>query len=219
LAFSHNDDPISDGVRLFEVVGREDDGPPLDGKAAHHGPKASTTLDVHRDGRLIEEYQLRVAGNRECKAHTLHLAARKPLGLAMNKIREPRPIERPRDRRRAAVKLGRHCDEIADSNTVWKAASTAHLQHRPDFPRAHRALRVSSEHRNLAELLMLQAEDERQGGGLAGTIGAEERNRLAPSDFQVEMIECDELAVPMYHAAKSQRRITVVDAASASVVT
>ncbi len=84
-AVGHQDHAVGVSVGLLEVVGREDDRLAARGESPHRGPELTARLDVHADGRLVEDQHGRVGDQREREAHALGLPARRLLGSAVGR--------------------------------------------------------------------------------------------------------------------------------------
>lgn len=67
--------PVGDGVRLFQVVGGEQDRAALGGLFPHRGPEGLAGGDVHAGGGLVENDQVVVSGGGQREADALFLAA------------------------------------------------------------------------------------------------------------------------------------------------
>ena len=62
-------------VGLVEVVRGEQDRLAARRELAHHAPEGAAALDVHRDGRLVEDQELGIADQRDGETRPLDLAA------------------------------------------------------------------------------------------------------------------------------------------------
>ena len=72
-AIGHEHDLIGDLAGERHLVGHHDHGHTLIGKVAHNAQNLADHLRVERTGRLIEEHQVRVHGQRTRNSHTLLL--------------------------------------------------------------------------------------------------------------------------------------------------
>ena len=76
LAVADQDDAVGVGVRLLQVVRREEHRAALLGVLADGGPEVAATGHVHARGRLVEDQQLGVRQQRHGEPQPLLLAAR-----------------------------------------------------------------------------------------------------------------------------------------------
>ena len=105
--------PVGELISLLQVVGGEDDRAPLLAELPDHAPEGALAFDVHSRGRLVEEDQLGIPGNRDGEAHPLGLATRELVRRAAKERANSGPFH-------SEVKGGR------------KAAGGAGLEHGPD---------------------------------------------------------------------------------------
>ena len=80
------------------------------------------------------------------------------------------------DRVRLAGAGRRRADQLGDRDLVHQAAA---LQHRADPPADDRLARGGAEDADRAAVGLLETEQQVEGGGLAGAVGAQERDGLA----------------------------------------
>ena len=188
------------------MVGGEDDGPALLREVAHHGPEAPPALHVHGDGRLVQEDELGIAHDGQGEPHPLGLAPGQALGRAIGEVGEPGPRQGAGHRRRAAVEPRGHGHQLAHLHAVGEPAAAADLEHGPHPARSHGRAGVGAEDRDVTLLGPLEPEEDRDGGGLPGSVGAEKGHGLAPGHLEVEMVEGQDRPVAVDHAGEAQRR-------------
>ena len=80
LAVVEYDDTVGDLVGLRQMVGGEEHCATLVPECTHHAPESLAGLHVHCGGRLVEEYDLGIACDRDGEADPLGLAAREAVG-------------------------------------------------------------------------------------------------------------------------------------------
>ena len=80
------------------------------------------------------------------------------------------------------------------------------LQHRADAAGTDRVARPPAEHPDRAGHRVQQAQDGVDGGGLAGPVGAEQRDGLPGRDDEVEIVDGDRVAVADRQAGDREGR-------------
>ena len=83
-----DDDPVGVLVGLLQIVRGEQDGVAARGVGAHRRPERAPGLHVQGRGRLVEDDQLRVAGQRHGEADALGLPAGEPVDAAVREFGE-----------------------------------------------------------------------------------------------------------------------------------
>ncbi|MGB0098499.1 MAG: hypothetical protein WBP81_38910 [Solirubrobacteraceae bacterium] len=76
----HQDRAVGLGVGLLQVVSGEQHGLTALRECPHCDPERSPGLDIHRHGRLVENYNLGIAGERHGEAPALGLPTGELLG-------------------------------------------------------------------------------------------------------------------------------------------
>ena len=102
----HEDDAVADLAGEADLVGDHDHRHPVGGQALHHVEDLPDQLGVERRGRLVEEHQRRLHGQRPGDRHPLLLAAGEGAGVLVRPLREPDPLEQ---RQRLLAGLGPVC--------------------------------------------------------------------------------------------------------------
>ena len=181
----HDGQPISQRLRLVQVVGREQHGGPGVAQAPDQPPHIPSALGVEAGGGLIEEDELRLAhqGARQVEATSLS-TGEPPDG-------RPLPVGEVEHRERVGDRPGTgHCRRphpqgLGDGEVTGEAAeleedagTTAYFGTVPD--------RIEAEHPDLTRRRLPQTLDDLQGRGLAGAVGAEQGGDRATSDVEVE---------------------------------
>ncbi len=180
---SHHDDAVGVEVSLLEVVRCEQHGAALGRDRPHRRPERVTRLDVERHRRLVEHQELRVAHEREREAGALRLTAGQLLGAPLGERHRSGELECLVDRERIGVQRGHHRDELADREAPQEAAG---LQHRADRPFVDRLRRRAPEQRDGAGVGWEQPEQHVDQGRLARAVRAEEGERLALRDVEID---------------------------------
>ena len=138
----HEHDAVGEGVRLLQVVRREQHRAAAGRPGAGGDPEGATGLDVHRRRRLVQDQQLRVGREREGEADALCLAARELVGLPSGDVGDPCPVEHPVRRLRLRVEVAHQLDQLANGEVRQQ---TAGLQHRADPAPGRRGARRAAE--------------------------------------------------------------------------
>ena len=73
---SNTDHPVGDAAREIHLVGHHDHGHAFVGERLHHAQHLADGLGVERRGRLVEQHELRLHGERAGDRDALLLAAR-----------------------------------------------------------------------------------------------------------------------------------------------
>ena len=104
-------------------------------------------LGVEVRQRLVHQEHRRVAHDRPADRHPLHLAAREPVGLAVEQVPDPQHLRRPRDppldlvgRRRCAPPTSAGTPGSAAPCSAGRASSTGRPAPRRAAPRSSRAV-------------------------------------------------------------------------------
>ena len=104
---------------------------PRAAKRANRQPEAAAGLDVHSDGRLVEDQHRRVRDEGEREPDALGLAAGQLVGAPAGDLRQAGELERLVDLERVRVERGHHRDQLAHGDI---ADQRARLEHRADQP-------------------------------------------------------------------------------------
>lgn len=190
-----HEDAVRDRIGLFEVVRGEQDGTALLGLLAHGGPEGLAGGDIHAGGRLVENDQVVGPGGGEREPYALLLAAGELVDHPVGDRRDAGAGQDVGDRVRPRVQIADEPDDLLDRDVLHQAAA---LQHRADPAPGDRLLRGRTEEPDRAGVRGAQAEEQIEGGGLSGAVGAEERHGLA--GVQVEGEPVDGAHVPVYLA-------------------
>ncbi len=169
-------DPVGDRIGLFEVVRGEQHRASLVRLLAHGGPECLARRHVHAGGRLVEDDQIAVARGGEGEADALRLTSGELVHLAVGDLRDARAGEHIGGLVRLRVQIAGEPDQLGDRDLVHQATA---LQHGAHAPRDDGLARAGPEHPDRAVVGVLEAEQQVEGGRLAGPVGPEQGHRLA----------------------------------------
>src|SRR5215210_1307982 len=152
---------------LAELLQRPDDA-----------PRGAARRGVEAGGGLVEEHELRVAHEGERQVEAPPLAARELLGAGVRLLAEAHELDRVVRIAGVVIRLAEVPDRLPDGHTRVEAAALEHY--------AHALLQVAvagggvvSKHPHVASRAAPVALEDLDGGGLAGTVRAEEAEDLA----------------------------------------
>lgn len=192
--------PVGDRVGLFQVVRGEQDRTALGGLLAHGRPERLAGGDVHAGGRLVEDDQVVGPGGRQREADALLLAARELVDLAVGYLRDPGAVHDLGDRVRLGVQVAAELDQLAYGHVLHQAAA---LQHRADLAGVDGLRGRHAEEADRAGVGVAQAEQQVEGGGLAGAVGAEQGDRLTGVQPQRQVGHGTDVAVALVHVLEA----------------
>ena len=174
-ATGHQHRAVGERVGLLEVMRREENGLAPVGEPANGRPERMSRLDVHADRGLVEHQQVGVADQRDREPHALGLPTAQPVGSALRQVGNLRDLECLVDRQRRRVERGHHRDELSHREVLQQPTG---LQHRADPAVLDGFGRRLAEDRDGPAVGFLQAQQHVDGRRLAGTVRAEQRDRL-----------------------------------------
>ena len=140
---------------------REQDRPALGGGASHVCPERPATLDVHRDGRLVEEHEVRVAGDRHGEPDALLLAAGQGVGASAGERCQAGALEDVLPPRRVRVQGMGEVDQLADARADGERRGLEHCTH---AARPHSVAWGDAQRPRLAGRRVQEAEHDANGG-------------------------------------------------------
>ena len=182
LAGVDDDDAIGLLASLGQVVRGEEERAAFRGLGVHRVPECAPRQGVHAGRGLVEDQEVRVAGQREGESHALYLAAGQLVERALGELRQVRALEELVGGDRVGVHRGDQVDRVADLPVARKGPG---LEHGADERAAHGLARAHAVDTDVALRGGGQAEDDVQEGALAGAVHAEERHDLAGHEGQV----------------------------------
>jgi hypothetical protein len=164
-------------------VRREQDRTAGGGQRVHLGPERAARFDVHRDRRLVEHEQLGVGDDREREPDALDLPAGQLGGRALREVGDAGPFQRFLDGDRPLVQRAKEVNQFTNGHV---GEDRAGLQHRADQAFGHRGLGFAPEQPRAAVVGAGEPEQHVDGGGLAGSVGPEQRHDLAGCDVEID---------------------------------
>lgn len=180
-------------LRLFQVVGGEDDADAFLVEFGEEAPHRTAQLDVDPGGGLVEDQQARLvdqcAGDHQAP---LHAAGEHPRGFValvpQAQLGQVALGALLGDLRRDAVVAGLGHDDVEDLLELVEVELLRH--HAKATLEAGRVLvEVVAEHRDRTAGLVHQGRENPDGGGLARAVGAEQGEEITFGDVQVDALE------------------------------
>ena len=154
-------------------------------------------IDVEPRGGLVQEQQFGIAGQRQGEHHPLLLTSGELPVPAPGELLEARHGKQARSRKRRRIICAKEFNVLAHGQVRGDARD---LEHRPP-PNPHFGRSGCQTEYTRRALLHPQApEEEADGGGLAGAVGPQHPQHLAPAHFQIEPVERNHRPVPVRHA-------------------
>ncbi|NYH51241.1 hypothetical protein HNR06_000830 [Nocardiopsis arvandica] len=181
-------DPVGELLYLGQDVAGEQDGAPLPAQLPDDLLEHGLLEGVQAGGRLVEQEQFDVGGQRGHERDLLPVA----LGVG------PRPARgvqvEPLDQRVApgGVRAAAQAAEQVDDLTAGEVGPQLHVARHVGQPAVQCdgvAPRVAAEHRGGAAVGADEAEQDPDGGGLARAVGAEEAVDLSGTHGEVEAVQ------------------------------
>ena len=197
-AVVHHHDPVGQRHRLDLVVRHVDGGgADLLVHLLDLGAHLHAQLGVEVRQRLVEQEDLRIAHDRAAHGHTLPLAARQLLRLAIEQVDD---VEDVRRLVHAALDLGPSERLAASGRTpccrTRSCADRARSSGTPSRCRGPRRDVVddASADQHLAVGDLLQARDHAQGRGLAAARRPDQHEELVVGDLEIDAAHCERLS-------------------------
>ena len=173
----HDVHVVGQALRVVHQVGGENDPHPAVAELGDELEDQLAGLRVQAGARLIQEQHLRISGKGCGEGKALLLAAREPAHRAAAEAVDPEAVDQVPDRPGVPVHAG---DVLQQRNGPGRRRQSAVLQHHAD-PRAQRragGIRVLAQQADRTRGPLLQALRAFDGGGLAGTVGPQQRRDL-----------------------------------------
>ena len=117
-ALVDDDDAVGFLACLGQVVGSEEERAPGGGFFAHRVPELAAGEGVHAGGGLVEDDEVRVAGQSEGEAHPLHFAAGELGEAARGQRGEAGPLQELVGRNGACVHRGDQVDGGSNASSA-----------------------------------------------------------------------------------------------------
>ena len=224
-ALVHEHDLVGDLAREAHLVRDHDHRHAVARQLAHRVEHVADELGVERRGRLVEQHQLRLHGERAGDRDTLLLAARERDGIRVELVAEPDPLEQllptaPGVAARHTLDLDRRQRHVLERGHMREQVEL--LEDHPDLgPLARHlvfaqlvqlAVRLAIAHelavdRQPARVDLLEVVDAAQERGLARAGGAEHAHDLAPLDLEVDPLQHLEAPEALVNALGFDHRV------------
>ena len=181
-----DDDAVGEVGGLLQVVGGEEDGAARRRLGAHGGPEGGAGVGVQAGGRLVQDQQLGLGHQGHRQADALDL----PAGAAG----DPPPqdsaqvglVDDGLDVGGAQLEGGDDVEGLADR---VGGQDPPGLEDRAHAPGPHRLPGLDAQDGGGAGVGPGEAEEDVEGRGLAGPVGAEEGDDLAGGHREVEAVD------------------------------
>ena len=184
----HEHDAPSEVLCFFQVVCRKKNGRSLLGDGFHTLPEGAARVHIHCGGRLVQNQQFRGVHGCQDVAQALLLTARALADLALSNLSQVGIGEYLIYVDGFGVQSRNHLDCSANRQILEQ---TAALLYRTEQTGACRLGGATTEDAQLSAAGLGQTEDHVDEGGLAGTIGAKQRDNLAALDGQINRVDSD----------------------------
>ena len=163
---------LGQGFGLFQIMrGQQHAGAACD-QCADGRPHPLARVDVQTGGRFVKEQHLRIAADRQRELHPPLLAAGQPAVAAIQHIVQTGQRDAVGHTARRGVIAAGEVKQFRDSGVV---GDSRRLQHHPDPPTYGQGLRRLAEQLGAARIGFQQPQQQRDGGTLAGPVGAHGR--------------------------------------------
>jgi hypothetical protein len=183
------------GERLgpVQLVGRQHHGGALGHRLAHQPVEQVAGVVVQARVGLVQQPQLRPAGQQAGERTAAALAGRQP---GHGHVPQP-PVEAHQAERGLDVVLGRPAGpapeaDVAGRGQLLEQGSGVAQEAHPAADRPSLGRQVVAQHPRLPPHRRDQAREDAQQRGLARTVGAAEQDDLASQHVQVDAGECGE---------------------------
>ena len=191
LALGDDADAIGHLLRFIDVVGRQDDGHAAGAQAAHQGPHLAPQLDVDAGGRLVKEQDLGLVRQRLGDHHPALHAAGEGHHLVVALVPQRQIAQHPLDVGRVGRAPEQAAAELTRRPDALERVGGQLLRDQADLePRlAVVAQDVVAVDPHRAPRRGDDAADDADERGLAGAVGAEQREDLALADLEVDRLQ------------------------------
>ncbi|AZD59734.1 hypothetical protein C4K18_1750 [Pseudomonas chlororaphis subsp. aurantiaca] len=177
-------------LSLFQVMGGEDDGDAFLIQFGEEAPHRTTQLDIHASGWFVEDQQARFVhqgpGDHQPALHAAGQRARRHIALVPQPelgqvLLGPLLGNLGRD----AVVTGLGHDDVEG---LLELVEVELLRHHADatLERGGLTVQVMAEDIHRAAGLVHQGREDADGGGFAGTVGAEQGEEVTFGDIQID---------------------------------
>jgi hypothetical protein len=170
---------------------------------AQGGPHGLARGHVEAGGRLVEEQQARAAADGQRELHLALLAAGELHIGPLDQLIDAGQGDGFVEAQRIGI-VGAHLgDQVADPQRIRQHHL---LHHHADASAGGEIMRRAAEQPGLAGVGLLQAEQDADGGGLAGPVRTQEREQLARSHIEIETVQRDRGAIALLRPAELGER-------------
>jgi hypothetical protein len=189
-----HDDSRREGVGLLEIVRRQQDRSSAGRQLPDRAPEQAARLDVHADGRLVEEEQAGIATHREREERALLLAAGElPVPAIGDRLESCEPKHGlQRQWRRVVARKQR--DVLRDRQRFRHARD---LQQDSEPPPRSDALRIAAEQDGSSLRRPREARQQADNRRLARPVRAEQRRDLAGVEIERDVAQRFDRSVAM----------------------
>jgi len=181
-------DTVAEGLHLGEDVAGEQDGAPMLPLGLDAVVEDLLHQRIQTRGRLIEDEQLHVGGQRRDERDLLSVALGVGASLlggveveALEQVGAAVPVE-------ASAQAAEQVDHLAAGEVRPQGDVTGHVGQAP-VQGSCVAPGVAAQQARTTRVRVQQPEQHPQGGGLAGPVGAEEAVHLARGNGEVEVVQ------------------------------
>src|SRR5580693_7563692 len=175
---------------------------------AEPGSQILADLGVQRTERFVEQQHLRVDRQRACQRHALALAAGELAGVPAVKTAEPHHLKQVVDLL-GDLGLGSPADLQTEGDVVTDGQvleGRVMLEHEADIaPLWRQPGDVTSVYRDGSRVRLIESGDGAQQSRLARTAGSQQRRQRAGGHVEVDIVQCDEVAVAFVGAPHDDR--------------
>ncbi len=204
LAGANHGHPVSELLRLVEVVRRQENRLPEQAQRADHVPRRPASRRVETRRRLVEEHEVGVADERRAEVEPPLLTAGERLHFRVALLGKPDELDHLVDVPRLRVVAREHAMHLADGE---QRRVLRVLEDDADAlaKRGRRVARVVAEHRGNAGVAPAVALEDLDGRRLAGAVRAEEPEDLACGHLEADPAERLDAAVRLAQVADADR--------------
>ena len=177
--------PVGELLGLLELVGGQHHRHAVAAQRVDQLPHQDPGVGVHARGGLVEEHQFGPADQRARQREPLLLAAGEPSVGGAGRVGQAQRVQQPLRVQRVGGVGGHQVEHLAGPR---RGVAAAALQHHADARPQPRVVgdRVQPEHLDGAGVGADEALAHLDGRGLAGAVGAEQRQHLGGVHVEVE---------------------------------
>ena len=202
-ACMEHDDAIGQCLGFFQVMRGQQDADAIGDQTADRTPHLLPRRDIEAGGGLVEEQQLRPSAQRERELHAALLPAREPAVAPVEQAVEPGQRHAIGHAARLRIPAARQRQQFAHLQALGQLRL---LQHHADLASRLQVGRRAAEQRGLAGVGGLQAQQDLDGGGLAGAVDPQQRGHPRRRQREIHAIECLYGAAATTHALQARER-------------